>query len=828
MKKFFILLVLGFLPVFAFAQFQKTEQGVKTTVNGIDIKVEFYSPDIVRVLKSPADSTFTKESLSVIMKPGKVDLSASATGSVIEVKSSSLSVKIDTKTGKVSFQDLKGTNLLAEKDYGVQFVPMVFTSRSAVTAALEAGAYGFSPAMVNQGAPGQAVPAAGQPGQAAPGAGQRPRMQMITERTHEVSQGFLLDQDEAIYGLGQQQDGFMNQRNQRLVLDQNNMLVAIPYFASTKGYGLFWDNYSRTVFLDTPSSGTTFTSDAGDCVDYYFLYGTNGDKTVALMRDLTGNAPMMPLWTFGYWQSKERYESQDETVGIVEKYRELGVPLDGIIQDWKYWGVPPADPSNDEQWNAIRFANPAYPDPQGMMDKVHALGAHMIISVWSQFGKGTDIYKELEKMNALIPINTWPAISVPYDVFNPKANELVWKNMNENIFKYGMDGWWLDGTEPEIHDPKTVAQFNHQTALGAFRNVRNAFPLFANKGVYTGQRATTSAKRVYLLTRSAFAGQQRYAANTWSGDITASYDIFHKQISAGLNFSLCGIPYWNTDIGAFYPPRDLPKEYVGKPAEYEPYKKLYARWFQFSTFHPMLRSHGTRGAYEIWQFGEKGSWAYNNIEKYINLRYTMLPYIYSTAWQVTNKQYSFLRHLYMDAPSDKNTHKIDDEFMFGSAFLVAPVIVEDATSREVYLPNSSKWFDFWTEESFDGGQKVTKATPIDVVPVYVKAGSILPLTTGKVQYAEEIPWNKLELRVYPGTNGSFVLYEDEKDNYNYEKGVYSEIPLTWDNAAKTLTIGARKGEFPGMLTKRKFVVNVAGEKLSKTISYSGKEVIVKF
>lgn len=813
MKKILSILALAALtlPVLA-APFSRTDKGIKATVNGVDVNVEFYSGKIVRVVKSPAGSDFTKNSLSVIKTPEKVTFSASEAGGLVTVKTTDVTVQLDTRSGRVTFLSPDGSLLLREKEYGVQFVPMTYTSREFVKDALDAGAYGYSPAMQNQGAPGM---------------NGRPRMNVIVEKTYEVSQGFLFDEGEAVYGLGQQQAGYMNQRNQRLDLDQNNMLVAIPYLASTKGYGLFWDNYARTLFVDTESSGTTFTSDAGDCADYYFLYGGDGDATVALMRDLTGDAPMAPFWTFGFWQSKERYESQEELVGIVKKYRELGVPLDGIIQDWKYWDVPPEDPSNDTRWNAIDFKNPEYPDPTRMMEEIHGLHAHSIISVWSQFGADTEIYKQLDSIKAILPINTWPACTKPYDVFNQKANDLVWNRMRDKIFVHGLDGWWLDGTEPEIHEPRTVAQYNFKTAFGPFRNYRNAFPLYANRGVYLGQRATTSEKRVYLLTRSAFAGQQRYAANTWSGDITASYDIFHKQISAGLNFSICGIPYWNTDIGAFYPPRTMPREYTGHPAEYEWYRKLYVRWFQFSTFHPMLRSHGTRGPKEIWQFGQRGTWAFDAIEKYINLRYKMLPYIYSTAWQVTHNRFSFLRHPYMDSPKDANTYELDDEFLFGRSFLVAPVIEEDATSREVYLPNSSAWYDFWTEEKFEGGQKVTKATPIDIEPIYVKAGSIIPFLTKKIQYTDQIDLSKLELKVYPGQDGSFVLYEDERDNYNYENGAYTEIPITWNEAARTLTIGARTGSFKGMLTSRKFVVSVVGAK-SRTVSYSGKQLTIKF
>lgn len=302
------------------------------------------------------------------------------------------------------------------------------------------------------------------------------------------------------------------------------------------------------------------------------------------------------------------------------------------------------------------------------------------------------------------------------------------------------------------------------------------------------------------------------------------FDVFKKQIPAGLNFSICGIPYWNTDIGAWHPYGNVYNTAHKDPA----YQQLYVRWFQFATFNPMMRSHGTGSPREIYQFGERGYWAFDMQEQYIKLRYSLLPYLYSTAWQVTKNGYSYLRQLSMEAPHDTSTYQISDEFMFGSAFLVAPVVEEDAVSRSVYLPDNTKWIDFWTGQILDGGQVVERATPIEIIPVYVKAGSIVPFTTTEVQYATERKWDKLELRIYPGDNGEFVLYEDENDNYNYESGAYSEIPITWDNEKRILTIGDRKGRFAGMVKNRKFIVNIAGSSSSKTVCYNGRELRIEF
>jgi len=635
---------------------------------------------------------------------------------------------------------------------------------------------------------------------------------------------------------------------------QGNTDDYIPFFVSVKGYGLFWDNYSPTVFEDNPES-TSFKSDVGDCIDYYFMYGGSADGVIGQMRDLTGQAPMFPLWTFGYFQSKERYKSQDETIDVVKTYREISVPLDGIIQDWQYWG-------NNYLWNAMEFLNAEFYNPQKMVNDVHNLHAHMLISIWNSFGPQTKQYKELDKIGALMDFKTWPEsgsdkwppnMDYPsgvkvYDPYNPQARDIYWQYLNNGIFSLGMDGWWMDSSEPDHHEFKP-SDFDNKTFLGSFRKVRNAFPLMTVGGVYQHQRFVTSDKRVFILTRSAFAGQQRYGANTWSGDVVASWDALRNQISAGLNFSLSGIPYWNSDIGGFFL-WNFPQKL--KDANY---CELYARWIQFGAFCPMMRSHGTDAPREIYQFGKKGDKIYDAIEKSINLRYRLLPYIYSTSWDVTSNQSSMMRALVMDFANDKDALDINNEYMFGKSLLVCPVTtpmyskivvdgndttkVEDFSTiknEEVYLPKGSDWIDFWTGEKYDGGKTINKEVPIEIIPLFVKAGSIIPFGP-KVQYATEKKWDNLEIRVYPGADGEFTLYEDENDNYNYEKGVYSTITFTWDNAQKTLSISDRKGSFPGMLNERKFsIVKVSKnngigmnvvEKYSMVVVYKGKKVVVK-
>jgi alpha-D-xyloside xylohydrolase len=684
--------------------FQKTDFGIKAKIESTEVEIQFFSPATLRVVKSPLGKPFSKESLSVIKKPQTTKLSINQQGDVISLKSDKLKVEVNLKTGNISYYTPSGVLLLQEKEQSASFKDFN-----------DAGT-----------------------------------------KTYSVSQAWVLDTDEAIYGLGIQQKGNMVKRNLEMNMVQGNTEDFVTFFQSHKGYGLFWDNYSPTNFSDNQEK-TVFSSEVGDCIDYYFMYGGNADGVIAQMRDLTGEVPMFPLWTYGFWQSKERYKSQDELVGVVKKYRELGVPLDGIIQDWQYWG-------NNYQWNSMEFLNPNFYDPQKMVNDVHNLNAHTIISIWSSFGPMTKQYREFKEKGMLMNFGTWPQSGsekwppnrdypsgvLVYDAYHPEARNIYWKYLNTGIFSLKMDGWWMDSTEPDHLDGKPE-DLDNKTYLGSFRKVRNAYPLMTVGGVYTNQRSVTSDKRVFILTRSAFAGQQRYGANTWTGDVVASWTTLKNQISGGLNFSLCGIPHWNTDIGDFFL-----WEYKNDITNPD-YRELYARWIQFGTFCPMMRSHGEGAPREIYQFGEKGDRVYDAVEKYINLRYSLLPYIYSTSWDVSANQSSMTRALVMDFANDKQALDINDEYMFGKSILVCPVtnpmyskdMKEDFStvkSRELYLPKSASWIDFWTGETHTGGQTVTKETPIDIIPLYVKSGSIIPFGPN-VQYATEKKWDDIEIRV---------------------------------------------------------------------------------
>jgi len=748
--------------------YTKTDNGIKAVVNNLAVEIQFYRPGIVRVIKSPQGHSYTKESLSVIARPEVAGIDVRKEGNSVVLKSSAVQVGLNLQTGSVSFSDAGGGALLTEKEQGVKFSSL----------------------------------------------------DGVDKPSYAVRQAFVLDPREFIFGLGQQQNGRLNQRGQDIYLRQDNMKICIPFFQSTKGYGLFWDNYSPTHFIDGEQE-TSFESEVGDCSDYYFLFGGGdhgdhggrGEGVIAGMRELTGAAPMMPLWAYGFLQSRERYKTQFELLDIVKHYRALGVPLDGIIQDWQYWG-------KDSNWNAMAFDPVTYPRPKKMVDSVHKLKAHIFIVAWPGFGPLTKQYTIFKDKKMLIHFDTWPPNSgtTPYDPYNPEARDIYWSFLNKGVFQLGTDAWWLDSSEPD-HINIKESDYDQPTHLGSYRRVLNAFPLEHIRGVYEHQRKTTDEKRVVILTRSAFAGQQRFGSCNWSGDVLSDWGVFRKQIAAGLNLSLSGIPYWNTDIGGFFAGRFV----QGGGAKNPDFQELYVRWLQFATFTPMMRSHGTEIPREIFQFGQRGDKPFDVQEKFINLRYSLLPYLYATAWDVTANSGSIMRALYLDFPSDVRADTTDNEYMFGRSLLVCPVTEKKITKQPVYLPAGAAWYDFWTGDMLQGGETIERAVPIDILPLYVRAGAILPWGP-KVQYAEEKPWDDLEIRVYPGADGQFTLYEDEHNSYNYEKGLKSEIAFHWNDKTRVLTIDDRKGEFPGMLSSRKFTL-VAGN-VRKAVEYKGKALAV--
>ncbi len=751
--------------------------GVAFTSQQMNVRVEFYSPSIVRVSKVPQGTQLDKHSLVVVMDKGNAGVKRSGNGNLVRLTSQKLSVMVNTETGGISFLDNYGNLLLKDKDYGTSFTPKSD---------------------------------AGKP-------------------SYQVRNAFLLESDEPIYGVGQVMDGKFSRRNSMYHMQNENMYTYSPYFMSpSKGYAVYWDNYSISDFYDSPQE-LAFQS-LGRCADYYFMYGGTPDGIIAEVRNLTGHAPMLPLWAYGFFQSKERYHTADEGLGVVKRYRKLGVPLDCLIQDWRYW---PEYNKTDSAWNSMSFDKERFPNPQQWTDDVHKLNVKLMIVSWPGFGPKTEQRKEFDSKKMIINFDTWPPRSGarPYDPFNPEARDIYWRYLNRGIFSYiGNDGWWLDSTEPD-HINRKDKDYDNPTSIGSYRSVKNAYSLMHNMGIATHQKAQEKNKRVVILTRSGFIGQQRYGSNTWSGDVQSTWDVLRKHIPAALNYTMMGIPNWNSDIGGFFAGRWG----KGGGTKNPEFQELYVRWMQFGTFCPMMRSHGADLPREIWQFGDRGTWAFDAIERMIRLRYRLLPYIYSTSYEVSAHDGTFMRPLFMDFTDDKNVYDIGSQYMFGRALLVAPVTKYKATSWNVYLPKGTSWWNFWTNENMKGGQDVNCAAPKNQLPLYVRAGSILPFGPD-VQYSTEKKWDDLEIRIYPGANGTFTLYEDENDNYNYEKGSRSTIQFTWNDRNRTLTIADRQGKFKGMLGKRKFRVVLVGVKSGvgdqpmtslKTVSYKGKKTVVR-
>jgi alpha-D-xyloside xylohydrolase len=582
----------------------------------------------------------------------------------------------------------------------------------------------------------------------------------------------------------------------------------------------------------------SFSSEAGHQLDYYFIYGENMDSVISGYRALTGKAVMMPKWAFGFWQSRERYKTQDEILSTVAEFRKRKIPIDNIVQDWFYW--------KENEWGSQQFDPTRFPSPQKMISTLHdQYHTHFMISVWPKFYKGISTYNEfnkngwLYKRNIVDGVRDWVGpgyASTFYDVFNKDARQGFWDLINKNIYSKGIDAWWMDASEPDILsnvDPQRRKEQMTPTALGPAALVLNAYPMENAKGIYEGQRQTNPDNRVFILTRSAFAGSQSYAAATWSGDIAARWADMKSQISAGVNFSMSGIPYWTMDIGGFAVESRYEKP---NAQDLEEWREQMTRWYQFGAFVPLFRSHGQFPYREIFNVAPETHPAYQSILYYDKLRYRLLPYVYSLAGNAYLNNGSIMRGLVMDFPNDSVASNLNDQYLFGSALLINPVCTYKERARKVYLPQGCGWYDLYKGKYFDGGQKINAEAPYERMPVFVKAGSIIPFGPD-LQYSSEKPADVITLYVYEGANGSFDLYEDEGNNYNYEKGAYSIIPIIYNNATRTLIIGDRKGSFSGMLQKRRFNIvwvtkdNNTGidaqRNTIEAIGYSGRSVTIK-
>ena len=774
----FLLVALSLLPIRSAAQwtapnpvldFKNQADGIVFHLQRGTMRVQVCTPAIIHLTYSPT-SSFPDTINPAIVKTTwpSAAWSQQLTGNQVTLATAAIKVSVDRETGAITYADADGKVFLHDD------------SKS------------MTPVTVN---------------------GEQ------TYRSEDYMTLAGYGSTEALYGLGQHQAGVWNYRGESIDLSQDNTSTAVPLMVSSMGYGLFWNNTSRTRFNNRFEHALYISSEVADSIDYYLLYGPELDQVVAGYRELTGAAPLFGKWAYGFWQCKNRYKSQSELLGVAQKYRELKIPIDNVVQDWFWWNR-----------KGEHVFNQNYPDPKGMVDQLHAEHFHLMISVWPFFEPGSDAYEAMDKNGWFIdktvvakPPYHQKAMAV-YDASNPDARRYYWQLMNDPLFKLGIDAWWLDTTEPETEGREENIQLNHKLAIGSGNRFVNLFPLLTTTAVYEGQRAATNEKRVFILSRSGFAGSQRNAVAAWSGDINSDWITFQRQIPAGLNFALSGLPYWTTDIGGFV---------SGNPDD-PAYRELFIRWFQFGTFSPIFRVHGTRSndQNELWSYGTD---AQKILTSYDRLRYRLIPYIYSLAWMVTSSNYTPMRALAMDFRSDPRALNVGDQFMFGPALLINPVTEPAADTRRMYLPKAT-WYDFWTGHAQSGGATITTAAPLDRLPLFVRAGSILPMGPD-VQYAAEKPADPIELRIYRGAEGSLTLYEDENDGYAYEKGAYATIPITWSESDQSLTIGDRIGNFPGMLESRTFrVVFVkdnhgtgidATDRADSTVTYSGRSVSVK-
>ncbi len=750
--------------------------GVTFNVGTGKMKVQVCQADVIRVQYTTASSIPAKTSLSVNKSWGTPSFCVTEAAGSVTITTARIKAKVSTSNGALSYADLNDKAIVAEDSKSL--TPTTISGSS----------------------------------------------------TNKVQAVFTSPADEGLFGLGQHQDGAVNKKGKRAHFRNVNNNVAnsptaggditIPLLVSGKGYGIFWDNAAEGDFFGDDSNSTKyrFSSNAGDLVDYYFMYGPTIDQVIGLYRTATGAAPLFPKWAYGLFQSKDAYGSQSELLAVKDGYRNAKIPVDCIVQDWNYW---------QPYGQGSHLMNPTmYPDPAKLVSDLHAANVHTMISIWARYelkndppkvAGENDNYNALKTMNALF---TAPGVLPTYDAFNADARTLVYKQIYDALLgKYGWDAIWADATEPESLDLSSLT-----TGIGKGFNYINAYPLQHSKTLYEGWRKVgPNKKRVYVLTRSGFAGQQRHAASCWSGDIGSDQANYVRQIPAGLGFALSGMPYWTTDIGGYF----------GHSTNWSSTEnnELFTRWFQFGAFCSLFRIHGG-GSREL--YGSQWSATTKaNLLLIDNLHYRLMPYIYSLAWKVTNENYTIMRPLVFDFQNDAKVYDIKDQFMYGPAILVNPVTTAGATSRSIYLP-AGTWYDFWTGATLPGGATASVSAPLRLIPLFVRAGSIVPMGP-MVQYATE-NIDPLEIRVYTGADASFTLYEDEGDSYNYEEGKYSTVAFTWNDSAKELTIGTRSGSYPGMPASRTFNIVFVGDThgvgvdvtspADQSVQYDGSQVKV--
>lgn len=803
---------------------EKTSNGVMLRSADLTLHVDVCGGRVIHVVASPTSVTPNPHVPVVIRPCGGAQYSVSTHGRTVTVKTRALKIDIDRATMSVRFFTADGGTILSEQSrggrvlapidiegthtYGIQQDFLLSPGESLY--GLGQHQNGFLdlrdiPVQLLQANTDIAIPFL----VSTKGYGllwNNPSLTDFDPATEAVS----LDESGAgTFRTGPEGEyGFLltgNDRGKlRLTVDGDRLIdivnMWVPESAGAKAhlkanttYKVVAETGGNTrLFVRAPSDTMSFRSQAGEAVDYYFFYGPQLSQVVSAYREFTGAAPLLPRWAYGFWQCRERYSSQQQVLDTATQFRSRKIPVDALVQDWQYWGK--------YGWNAMRFDESNYPNPEEMMSYLHHQNLHMLISVWAKFGADTAVEHRFRAAHLLLtnaastgePGEAREAESWA-DLFDPKAQKLFWSEMEHGLFSLGLDGWWLDASEPE-GDPLK----NDNTSLGPGKLVRNAYPLYETSAVYEGQRATDPSKRVVILSRSAFAGQQRNGSISWSGDISANWATLRRQIPAGLSFSMSGFPYWTTDIGGFFRP---PDQYTSPD-----YHELLIRWFQFGTFCPIFRIHGFHSRTEMWNYGPE---VLKTLTNYDELRYRLIPYIYSSAWAVTSRGADLMNALPFVYPNDTSLRNISDQFFFGDSLMVNPVTTPHATSRSVILPAGDNWVDFWTGKNFRGGQTIVADAPLNRIPILVRAGSIVPL--GRVVQSTAEAEDPIEIRVYGGSDADFLLYEDGGDGYAYEQGARATIPLHWDDRRGTLSIGKRSGNFAGMLKRHNFRIVLVRE-----------------
>jgi alpha-D-xyloside xylohydrolase len=922
----------------------RLSDGVQFRARGVTKNIIFYGPDAVRVNANLGESYWTAPSLVVTGKPQPIAFSIAETPQALRITGEKLRIEVSKATGAVRFFDAGGTLYTQEKSDAPESIRKVTIS----------------------GAP-----------------------------TYEVTNTLTIQPDEALYGFGFTADEQSNRRGQNLLLVQTNVGIIIPVMMSSRRYGVMWDTYSQMRFKDDARGASLWAESAPGGVDYYFMAGNTLDDVVGVYRGLTGQAPMFPKQAFGLFMSKERYKTQAELVEVARAFRQESFPVDYIVQDWQYWGT-----DKDGNWSGMIWDPVRYPDPARMSRELHDMHLKLMVSIWPSVGNDTALAHELDEHGLRFePLHWISKRARVYDAYSPLGRQIYFKYIQSGLLDKGVDALWMDGTEVEVSSAMWNAVDNVRdtkalgsNALGDFTRYLNPYSLLTTQGTYDGERASSN-KRVFTLTRSAWAGAQRTAAASWSGDIFASWKTFRQQIAGGVDVTITGNPYWTQDTGGFFV-----SEFPG--GEKNPaWRELFARWFQFAAFNPIMRVHGTDVEREPYRFKTLDPQVYESLLDATRLRYRLLPYIYGLAWKVTSAGYTLMRPLVMDFPEDRSIDKINDSFMFGPSLLVHPVthamyhpqptppvtiaaenlrspdgrmglageyfegeqfesaksqfldntvdhtwpdppladlppglthldhfsvrwrgtliapedgeyevglegddgyrlmlngkMVIDEWSKgaaryrstiqtfqegqrvpitieyfqgdgnrslrlawrrpserramqaskpkldlavDTYLPKGSGWYDFWTGERFEGGRWVRQQAPLNIVPLYVRAGSIVPMGPA-VQYATQSPEAPYEVRIYPGADARFTVYEDDNETYDYEKGRYCAYDLVWNDKARTLTVGARHGSFAGCVVKRQLNVVLAGSagatggiepaRLTRQVSYSGRAIVVR-